>query len=387
MNPPTTSRTRVLTALSHQPPDRVPMDLGGSMVSSIHVDAYTRLKDFLKLDLGETQSFARVSQLAAVDRVVLDRLGVDTCGVKPGTPENHPHRELPDEYGFVDEWGILRKMPPDADTYYVANAPLAGDISIHDVLNYPMPDPTDPGYTNGLRDKILALRAADQRAIVMSLPDSVVQQSQLLRGFGEWYTDAAANPALLCALMDRVLEIQIAVWDTILSAVGDVVDVVFNFDDLAMQDRLIVSPAMYRKYLEPRVRKYIEWLKRKTSAKIVFHTDGAVAPVLASLADMGVDGVNPLQVSAKGMGDVAALKKQFGDRLAFWGGVDSQHTLPHGTPDAVRAETASRIRDLNQNGGYVLGAVHNIQSDVPPENIVALFETGLGRELSNTKND
>ena len=378
-----TSRERVIAALSHQSPDRVPIDLGGSIVSSIHVQAYERLKRCLKLDLGETQVFARTSQLALIDPPILDLFGVDTHGVKPGTPENHPHRELPDEYGFIDEWGILRKMPPDADTYYVANAPLSGEISIHDVMNYPMPDPTDPGYARGLREKILTLRATDQRAIVLSLPDSVVQQSQLLRGFGEWYTDVAVNPDLLCVLMDRVVENQMAIWDTILSAVGDVIDVVFNFDDLAMQDRLIVSPVMYRKYLEPRVRTYIEFLKRKTSAKIVFHTDGAVIPVLNSLADMGVDCINPLQVSAKGMSDVAALKQQFGDRLAFWGGVDSQHTLPHGTPDEVRAETASRVRDLNKNGGYVLGAVHNIQGDVPPENIIALFETGVGRKFSD----
>ncbi len=378
-----TSRERVLAALSHQQPDRVPMDLGASIVSSIHVQAYDNLKKYLGLDLGATKIFARTSQLAVVDPVILDLFGVDTLGVKPGSPENHPHREVPDEYGFIDEWGILRKMPPDADTYYVANAPLEGNISIQDVMNYPMPDPSDPGYARGLREKILALRATSDRAIAISLPDSVVQQSQLLRGFGEWYTDAALNPDLMCALMDRVLENQIAIWDTILSAVGDVIDLVFNFDDLAMQDRLIVSPAMYRKYLEPRVRTYIDWLKRKTSAKIVFHTDGAIVPVLPSLADMGVDCVNPLQVSAKGMGDVVALKKQFGDRLSFWGGVDSQHTLPHGTADEVRAETVSRVRDLNQNGGYVLGAVHNIQGDVPPENIVALFETGLGKKLSN----
>jgi uroporphyrinogen decarboxylase len=374
-----TSRERVLAALSHQQPDRVPMDLGASIVSSIHVQAYDNLKKYLGLDLGATKIFARTPQLAVVDPVILDLFGVDTLGVKPGSPENHPHREVPDEHGFIDEWGILRKMPPDADAYYVANAPLEGDISIHDVLNYPMPDPADPGYTRGLRARILALREMDQRAIVLSLPDSVVQQSQLLRGFSEWYTDAASNPDLLGALMDRILETQIAIWDTILSAVGDVIDVVFNFDDLAMQDRLIVSPAMYRQFLEPRVRKYIEFLKRKTRAKIVFHTDGAIVPVLPSLADMGVDCVNPLQVSAKGMGDVVALKKQFGDRLAFWGGVDSQHTLPHGAPDQVRAETASRIRDLNRDGGYVLGAVHNIQADVPAENIVALFETGVGK--------
>jgi len=225
--------------------------------------------------------------------------------------------------------------------------------TIHDVLNYPMPDPSDPGYTRGLREKILALRATSDRAIAISLPDSVVQQSQRLRGCGEWYTDAALNPDLMCALMDRVLENQIAIWDTILSAVGDVIDLMFNFDDLAMQDRLIVSPAMYRRYLEPCVRTYIDWLERKTSANIVFHTDGAIVPVLPSLADMGVDCINPLQVSAKGMGDVGALKKTIRRPLVILGrrGFATHFAARHGGRGArrnrrscARPESKRRLR-------------------------------------------
>jgi uroporphyrinogen decarboxylase len=153
-----------------------------------------------------------------------------------------------------------------------------------------------------------------------------------------------------------------------------------------MQDRLIVSPAMYRKMLEPRLAKFIQFLKSKTRAKLVHHTDGAVTSILDSLADMGIDAINPVQVSAKGMEDTAALKKRFGDRLAFWGGVDTQRVLPFGTPEDVRVETQRRITDLNAEGGYVLCSAHNIQSDVPAENIIAMYEVATGAKLSRPQN-
>ena len=281
--------------------------------------------------------------------------------------------------------GDLERRTPGTDTYFVANAPLAGEISIHDIVNYRWPEPDDPGRTRGLRDRVLALRASGDYAIIVSLPGSFIQQSQLVRGFESWYLDAAMNQSLLGVLLDQIMEIQMATCSNILNAIGDGVDVVMSFDDLAMQDRLIVSPATYKKLLEPRLGKFYQWLRAKTSAKILFHTDGAAAPIFESLIAMGIEGVNPLQVSAQGMGDVAALKKQFGDRLFFWGGIDTQYTLPHATPDQVRAEAQSRIRELNQNGGYVLGAVHNLQSDVPAENIIAMFETAAATtQSSNT---
>ncbi len=374
-----TCRERVLAAFSHQPPDRVPIDLGGSVVSGIGAKAYTRLKRLLNLELGETQIFDRMNQLAVVDTRVLDLLGVDTRPLKGGLPDSFPASDRADEY--TDEWGVIRRITPNVDTFFIANAPLSGEITLQDVMNYPWPDPDDPGYTRGVRERALTLRAEDDRAIVLSLNGTVIQHSQLMRGFTEWYTDIALDPNLICALIDQILEIVMATNGKILDAVGDLVDVVFMFDDMAMQDRLIVSPAMYRRLLEPRLCKFVEFLHSKTHAKIVYHTDGAIAPILPSIADMGIDGINPVQVSAKGMSDVAALKCQVGDRLTFWGGVDTQKTLPQGTPDDVRAETAGRIRDLNQDGGYVLGAVHNIQTDVPAENILALFETALGKRL------
>lgn len=370
-----TRRERVLAALSHRQPDRVPVDLGTTVVTGIALKTYDRLKAHLGLDLGPTRLYDRRNQLAEVDDAVLDLFDIATRGLKPGTSECRPIQELTDQDGFTDEWGCLNIKPPDVDTYFIANAPLAGEISLHDIIHYPWPDPDDPGRTRGLRAEALALRAKDDRALVMPIPGSIIQMSQLLRGFEDWYLDVAANPDLLAALMDQIMEIQMGIAGNLLAAVGDLVDVIFIYDDLAMQDRLVVSLRHYRALIEPRLRKYIAFLRGKTAAKIVHHNDGAIVPVLDSLADMGIDAINPVQVSAKGMGDVVALKEQFGARLAFWGAVDTQTTLPFGTPAQVAAEVRSRMHDLNRDGGYVLGAVHNIQADIPVENVVALFET------------
>lgn len=368
-------RERLVAALSHRQPDRVPIDLGTTVVTGIALKTYDRLKAHLGLNLGETRVYDRRNQLAVVDDAVLDLFSVDTRGLQPGAPENRPVVECADQEGFTDEWGCLNVKPPDVDTYFIANAPLAGEISLHDVLYYPWPDPDDPGRTRTLRAEALALRARDDRALVMAIPGSIIQMSQLLRGFEDWYMDVPSNPALLGALLDQIMEIQMGIAGNLLGAVGDLLDAIFIYDDLAIQDRLVVSLRHYRSLIEPRLRRYVEFLHSKTSAKIVHHNDGAIVPVLDSLADMGIDAINPVQVSAKGMGDVAALKRQYGARLAFWGAVDTQMTLPFGTPEAVRAEVLSRIHDLNQDGGYVLGAVHNIQADIPVENGVALFET------------
>jgi uroporphyrinogen decarboxylase len=376
-----THRERIRAALSHQQPDRVPIDLGTTPVTGIAAKAYDRVVTFLGLELEPTQIYDRAGQIAIVDPAILELFGIDTRGIKPGMPDGGPNIESADEEGYTDEWGLVRKKPAHADTYFVANAPLDGEISTQDILNYRWPTPEDPGRIRGLREQALSLCAKGDWAIVLSLPGSFIQHSQLMRGFSSWYLDAAADPARLAVLLDQVMEIQLATCGYMLDAVGDLVDVVFTYDDLAMQDRLIVSPATYRKLLEPRLRKFIEYLRSKTSAKIVHHTDGAVVPILNSLADMGIDAINPVQVSAKGMGDTGALKAEFGDRLAFWGAIDTQSVLPFGTPNQVRIETQLRIDHLNQSGGYVLCSAHNIQSDVPAENVIAMYETALGKRL------
>jgi uroporphyrinogen decarboxylase len=378
---PFTHRQRILAAFAHHQPDRIPLDLGSTVVTGISRGAYDKLKQQLGLDLGETKLFDRISQVAVIDEPVLELFQIDTRGVVPGLPENPPQVELEDENGFTDEWGLLRKMPPGADSYFVCNAPLSGELTGNDICQFNWPDPSDRGRTKELKAKIQEIRNKGDWAVLLTLPGNFITMSMLLRGFEDWYVDTALNPELIGTLMDQILEIQMEMCANILKEIGDSVDIVVNLDDLATQDRLLVSLPVYRRLLEPRLKRFYEFVKRNTKAKIMHHSDGTVEPILNSLIDMGIDAVNPLQVSAKGMNDVAALKSKYGSRLTFWGGIDTQHVLPFGSVSDVKNAVMEMNKTLNINGGYVMTSVHNIQNDVQPTNVIAMFEAALGHPL------
>lgn len=378
--PMMTSRQRVLSALAHEQPDRVPIDFGSTIVTGISIAAYERLKHYLNMDLPETEVFENSAKLAVVCEQILDLFGVDTVGVRPGPGDSWVAKQAQgDESVLWDEWGFWRNYSSTTGTYFLDRGPLAGEISLQTIHSHPWPVPDDPGRVRGLRQQILELRQQTDRAILLSLPTNFILTSFELRGFEDWYIDSKLNPELLGVLLDQIQEIQLSMCGILLDEVGDLVDVVVNFDDLAMQDRMLVSHRTYEKLLEPRLEKLYDFIRSKTSAKILHHTDGAVEPLLDSLIDMGVDAVNPVQVSAKGMGDIQMLKDKYGDRLTFWGGIDTQSLLPFGTPEEVRRATINTIEVFNQKGGYVLNSVHNFQQDVPPQNIEAMFAAALGR--------
>jgi len=189
--------------------------------------------------------------------------------------------------------------------------------------------------------------------------------------------DLRRNPEFVSRLMSRILEINMAVTGRFLDAVGQHIDVIRTSDDLATQEGLVLSPAMYRTFLKPVHKRFFDSIKSKTNAKIFYHSCGNIAELIDDLAEIGVDIINPVQVAA--LGDTARLKARFGGKVAFWGGIDTQEVLPRGSPEDVKAEVRRRIHDLAPRGGYVLAAVHNIQPDVPPQNIVAMAEAA--REL------
>jgi uroporphyrinogen decarboxylase len=263
---------------------------------------------------------------------------------------------------------------PEGSLYYdVVDFPLSGVITVRDIVNYPWPDPTDPGYTRGLRDRTLALRESTDCAIVLKVPAPFVHATQFLRGFEDWFMDLAADPKLATALFEAMVEITAAQATALLEEVGDIVDIVAMGDDLGFQNGPMVSPDTYRRLLKPWHKKYFDTLKAGTSAYIHFHCCGSINLLLDDLIDIGVDVINPVQVAATGM-DSAELASEFGDRVSFWGAIDTQHVLPNGTPEDVRTEVKRRIGDLAPGGGYVFSAVHNLQPDVPLENILAMYE-------------
>jgi uroporphyrinogen decarboxylase len=196
-----------------------------------------------------------------------------------------------------------------------------------------------------------------------------------VRGFEDWFTDLAADKRLAAALFDAAAEHNTALAEELLKEAGDLVDVVAISEDLGFQNGLIVSPELYRELFKPRHRKYFETVKKYTSAFIHLHSCGSIYKLIPDLIELGVDVLNPVQVAARDM-DSSILGPEFGDRLSFWGAIDTQRVLPKGTPEEVKSEVKRRIRDLAPSGGYILAAVHNIQPGVPVENIIAMYEAG-----------
>jgi uroporphyrinogen decarboxylase len=299
---------------------------------------------------------------------------VDTRGVFAGAPELACNQGVElSENSFRDAWGVTWGKPPSSYFYDVIQPALPGAITLSDLRKHPWPDPHDPGYTRGLRERVVAQRASTDCALVLNVSIYPVQCSQFIRGYQDWFLDMAAEPKLMGYLFDTLTDIMQTIVGAVLAEVGDLVDVVSVSDDIGMQDRTTVSPAMYRRLIKPRQARAFRFIHDRSPAPLMYHTCGSVYAIMEDLIEIGVDALNPVQITAANM-DAVRLKKEFGDRVSFWGGIDTSRILPWGTPAQVRDEVRRVIRTLGPGGGYILNSVHNIQPGVPVENVLAMFE-------------
>lgn len=366
-----TKRERVLTAVNRQEPDRVPVDLGGTLATSMVDQAYRKLCRYLGLP-EEVEYAHRLYLLARLPWTMVQRLEVDVVQLHLKPPAKWQPRRTFTDGSFEDEWGVVWSKPEEGH-YYISQAPFEKEATVAAVERHPWPDPEDPGRTRGLRQEAAALRQQTDAAVCMYVHGRVLSFGQFMRGFENWLVDLKWNKTFVHALLERSTEIQMQMNARLLEAVGDNVDIVHVADDLGGQPGPLISPATYRELIQPYHERIFRALKEQAPVKLMLHSCGSVAVYLGDLIDIGVDILNPVQVSAVGM-DTAWLKRQFGQHLCFWGGVDTQKVLPFGTPAEVRAEVRRRISDLASGGGYVLAAVHNIQKEVPPENVMAMLE-------------
>ena len=363
-------RERVITAFSHKQPDRIPIDLGSTRNSSIVVEGYERLKSHFNIQ-EENVLISRMMRVVNVNEQILQALDIDTRGVFPSTP---PDIATGDR-SYKDEWGIERVNPLGSNYYDQVSFPLSGPISINDIIKYPFPEPQNPIRIKGLKERIKYIHEEANCAAVLNMPSGFVHISQYLRGFEDWFADIASDRKLIECLFDAVLDVNLSMCRMILQEVGNEVDVLMVSDDLGFQDGLMISPQAYRNFIKPRHQKYFQLMHEMSPAKVLFHTCGSVVDIIDDLIEIGVDAIHPVQVSAAGM-ESRKLKEKYGDRLVFWGGVDTQYILPRGSISEVKAEVERRIKELGENGGYILGAVHNIQTDVPLDNILAMYQYG-----------
>jgi uroporphyrinogen decarboxylase len=375
-----TSRDRVLTALAHREPDQIPFDLSATPMTGIHRIAYTRLREALGLEPRPIQIYHLMQQLAIVDEDVHETLRTDVRGSRPHPPPDFALEiaDGGDGYEYTrDEWGMGRRRSLDGGLYFdLCDSALGDARTPADILAYSWPDVSSESRIGHLPQTAQAIRDTDKAFILGGICPGMMEMGQWLRGFDNFYCDLAADRALAEALCDRIIDLKIEYWEAALPRVGHLVDVIQEGDDYGGQTQLLCRPEVWREIFKPRLRRLFSTIKGLAPhAPIFFHSCGAVRSIIPDLIEVGVDILNPVQVAADDM-DSADLKREFGDDLSFWGGgVDTQSVLPNGSVMEVQDEVKRRIDDLAPGGGFVFAAVHNIQSDVPPENILALRET------------
>jgi uroporphyrinogen decarboxylase len=372
-----TPRERVLATLAHDTPDRVPIVLGPSNATGIKMVTYRKLKALAGIDAPDEYIYDWPELgTARLDEVTARRLHADVRPVLDRLPAAVRARNATREplSPMVDDWGSGH-IYAGPDDWFPGIHPLADACTLAEIEAYPWPDMTDPTRFEGVRAEAQRWRDENLYASMgtpwLAFP---LERAFALQGTDNFLANLAGEPEFAEALLWKTQTLCKTLMDGFLRECGDLIDMVKIGDDLGSQVGLLMSPAMYRRMLKPIHADLIAFIKQRTKASVVFHTDGDVYDLLPDFIEIGVDVLNPVQASAGGMSDFAGLKRRFGDNLVFCGGIDTHHVLPNGTPDEVRAEVRRVIGTLGVGGGYMLGAVHTIMGDVPPENVLAMVD-------------
>jgi uroporphyrinogen decarboxylase len=393
-----TSRERVLAALNHEEPDRVPIDFGAMRSTGIMGIAYNRLKAHLGIREGATRIYDLMQQLAEPEPEVAERMGADVIqlhrqapcfgialgGWKPWTLPDGSPCEVP--AGFAPEaqpdgslilrtnGDVVARMPAAGLYFEMEHFPLAGARTKADVDAYEWPIMSDE-EVRYLRRESERLRADADKAVLGEFGGNVLEGGQFMWGWARFMELLADERPLTEHFLERLVENHIANLDRYIEAVGDRVDICQVGDDLGTQEATQLSPRMYRELIWPRHRAIYQHIREHSRMRVFLHSCGSIAAIIPDLIEAGVEILNPVQTSARGM-DPAWLKREFGKDLTFWGGgADTQHVLPHGSVREVVEDVRTRVGLFKPGGGYVFTQVHNIQADVSPENTVAAYET------------
>ncbi len=360
-----TSRERAVLALAHKGTDRVPMDFGGTGVSSASVAMTERIRECLGLNAPRDPRFPHF------DDVVQTYLGVDFRPIPIHPMDIRPENfgQLPRQVsGPTDEWGVSSY----ADG---RNNPLR-DVRREDLRKFPWPDPEAPERVAGLREYAKDLYDNTDYALVgQHYMHGLFEGGCRLRGYDQFLLDFSLDPDWVRSFFDIMLDLHLKFINAYLGEIGDYIQVMWVGDDCCTQRGPYVSPGMYREFVKPYFTEIASAIKKKTKARLMNHCCGSCHALADDFIDIGIDILNPVQPEADGM-DPARLKSEYGDALSFWGGIGLQHLLIHGTPPDVEARVKQTVKILGKGGGYVLAAAHSLPDDVPPENVIALFAAG-----------
>lgn len=363
------SRERVKTALNHREPDKVPIDLGG-FVTTIEAEAYEDLKKYLGI-----KKETRVTVRAHVDpdEEILEKFEVDTRYLRAYPVQKW--KDVKKKDYIIDAWGTGWYMPKSSHYFDPVEYPFA-DFTLDNLKDYQYPELWNEEYEHELAKTAERLyKETDYFLIADALSMGIFEQAWVLRGLENFMIDLALNKDFANKVLDIVLEQRKDFYGKFLDVVGPYVGMVMVSDDLGGQEWPLISPELYREMIKPRHKELNTFLKNKADVKLFHHSCGAVREFIDDLIDVGVDVLNPVQVSAKNM-DTKKLKQDFGEKIVFWGGgCDTQKVLPFGSPEEVHDEVRKRISDLKPGGGFVFAQVHEIQPETPPENIISMYET------------
>jgi len=405
-----TPRERVLAAIEHREPDRVPADLGATPSSGISAAAYGRLKRHLGIGDGHTRLYDVVQQLAQPEEAILDRFGIDVLDIGrafntadadwydvtlfDGQPAQYPawfrperqpdgswiarHRDgaeiarMPAGGAFFDQTCF-----PWADGYREGMKGLdeaMGRVLWAALVHSPWDHAGEAGFWTALRERALALRRSTDRALMIVCGCNLFEWGTFIRRLDNFLMDLASDPANVERLLDALLERHLAALEKVCEAVGDVADVLRFGDDLGMDSGPFMAPATYRRLFKPRHAQLCGYVHRHSRMKTFLHSCGSIYRLLPDLIEAGYDVINPVQTSSRDM-EPERLKREFGKDICFWGGgCDTRRVLNRGTPAEVRDHVRRRVEILSPGGGFVFNTVHNILPEVPPENVVAMFE-------------
>jgi uroporphyrinogen decarboxylase len=375
-----TGRERVLAAINHEEPDRVPIVIGASNATGLKAGPYRGLKQLLGVT-SEDRYIYDWPELGTIlpDEAVLERLHADVRGVFDSFPAATLARNVarPAHSPFIDDWGS-GQVEVEAGTWYPGVHPMAEATTIEAIERYPWPDMDDPSRVADVHAAAARL-AADNQYAILATPWLLFpfERAFAMQGLETFLMNLALEPEFAEALLWKIAERCKALIGHFLDALGDDVDMIKIGDDLGTEQSLLMSPAMYRRILKPIHADYIAFIKSRTKAKVFFHTDGDVFDLLDDLVEIGVDILNPVQSGSGKLGNLAEVKRRYGSRLAFCGAIDTQHVLPMGTPAEVRAEVRRAIATLGPGGGYLLSAVHTVMNEVPAENVLAMVDAAL----------
>ncbi len=375
---PLTSRERVLTAIHHEQPDRVPLVIGVSNATGIKMEPYKGIKDIIGVQAPDNYIYDWPELgTAEIDEETMRRLHSDVRGVLDLEPaeirkrncERDPHSD------YIDSWGSGQTEISPGD-WFPSVHPLPEARTAEDLDSYQgWPDMSDPTRIAHVRENSRRLAEENQFAI-LATPWLLFpfERAYAMQGMETFLLNMAQDPDFARALLEKIAVYCKQLMGRFLQELGKNVDIIKIGDDLGTQKSLMISPKMYREILKPVHADFISFIKARTKARIFFHSDGDVAPLIEDFIEMGVDILNPIQTSAGSMSDLPSLKKRFGSNIVFCGGIDTHHVLPFGSPEEVRQEVRRVIQILGPGGGCMIGAVHTVMNDVPPENVLAMVD-------------